>query len=344
MTDAKRAIRYDHVDDLCIITCIFNPSGLKRRLQNYLAFAKPLLESGIAFFTVECAFADCDWILAKSENVIQVRSRAVLWQKERLLNLALSHVGARFTKIVWLDCDVLFTNPNWAVITSRLLEEFPVVQPFDRAIQLSEAGMVDDGMVETMMVDEANGIQFRSFAAVKQGFEALLDGEAGGTPALPDGEAGGTPALPWGHSHGHTGLAWAARYEVLKRHGLYDAAIAGGADDFMAHAMFGEFGSTCVTELMSPAALGHFQAWAEPFYQSVKGKVGVAPGTVLSLWHGSRKERRYLERHSQLRRFHFDPHKAIALGPEGTWEWRSWNPVLHWWVRRYFASRAEDQG
>ena len=36
-------------------------------------------------------------------------------------------VGKNDSKIAWLDCDVLFTNPDWAAETSRLLDRYPGV-------------------------------------------------------------------------------------------------------------------------------------------------------------------------------------------------------------------------
>jgi hypothetical protein len=46
----------------------------------------------------------------------------VLWQKERLLNLALQRLPEHCTKVVWLDADTFFTNPNWVRATRRLVQ------------------------------------------------------------------------------------------------------------------------------------------------------------------------------------------------------------------------------
>ena len=50
-----------------------------------------------------------------AEVLVQRRTQPsnVLWQKERLLNIALEHLPDNCTKVVWLDADTFFTNPNW---------------------------------------------------------------------------------------------------------------------------------------------------------------------------------------------------------------------------------------
>ena len=36
-----------------------------------------------------------------------------------------------WTQIAWLDCDILFKNPNWAIDTFNLLQKHSVVQLFE---------------------------------------------------------------------------------------------------------------------------------------------------------------------------------------------------------------------
>jgi hypothetical protein len=43
-----------------------------------------------------------------ADILIQISGGAVLWQKERLLNLAIKSVPLYVKSIAWLDCDVIF--------------------------------------------------------------------------------------------------------------------------------------------------------------------------------------------------------------------------------------------
>lgn len=58
----------------------------------------------------------------------------VLFQKEPLLNVAEKIVPVEFKKVVIVDADLHFSNPNWLQETSVLLNHFTFVQPFETAI------------------------------------------------------------------------------------------------------------------------------------------------------------------------------------------------------------------
>ena len=73
------------------------------------------------------AFGDAPFDLPAGPDVIQVRGPDVLWQKERLLNIAVSRLPARARKVAWLDGDLLFADPDWAGETARLLDDEPEV-------------------------------------------------------------------------------------------------------------------------------------------------------------------------------------------------------------------------
>jgi len=122
---------YRPVDDLWIVTSYFNPAGYRTRRANYDVFAERIIESGLKLFVIECALGGAPFELAAAPHVMQVRARAALWHKERLLNLAFARLPRECAKLAWLDADIVFDNPNWAVETSRLLDRHAFVQPFE---------------------------------------------------------------------------------------------------------------------------------------------------------------------------------------------------------------------
>ncbi|HET9413019.1 MAG TPA: hypothetical protein VFO74_02715, partial [Pseudolabrys sp.] len=63
-----------------------------------------------------------------ADILIQLRGGALLWQKERLLNLALKAVPSNATKIAWFDCDVILKRSDWADEAKSQLKEFRVIQ------------------------------------------------------------------------------------------------------------------------------------------------------------------------------------------------------------------------
>jgi hypothetical protein len=307
--------RYRRSDDLCIVTCYYNPQGYRSKLDNYLFFEKTLRESGLHWLTLECCFGAQDYELPNGPNIIRVRGRDVMWQKERLLNHAIKMVPARFQKIAWLDCDVLFHNDNWAAETAQLLELYPVLQLFQAVVRLPRGALCDTGY----------GERWSSFAAVhRRDPNLLLTGDFA--------------------RHGHTGFAWAARREWLDLASLYDGCIAGSGDHMMAHAFAGDWDGPCIRRIFGQnhAHHGHFVEWAESVYGQVRAAVSFVPGVIAHLWHGDTANRRYVDRNRDLALFRFDPRVDVAVGPSGCWEWNNDKPGLHQWANDYFSVRQED--
>ena len=305
----------DSPADLHAVTCYFNPAAFETRRRNYELFADGLRAAGVPCLTVECVFGDERPTLAPGPGVITVRGRDVMWQKERLLNVAMARLPASCTKVAWLDCDVLFENPAWAARTSRVLETLPIAQPFDRVVRLPRGVRAYAG----------EGDEWPSFSAVYGKHpHRLLAGDFA--------------------NHGHTGFAWAARREILARHGLYDACISGSGDHMMAHAFVGDWSSGCIDRILgrNTAHRAHFVAWCQSLYRDVRARVGVSPGTLLHLWHGDMDNRRYVLRNQELAGFEFDPAADLRVGENGCWEWNSVKPALHEWAVRYYPSRKED--
>jgi hypothetical protein len=137
-----------------------------------------------------------------------------------------------------------------------------------------------------------------------------------------------------------TGLAWAGRRDVLERHGLYDANILGGGDKVTTCAALGRIEDGTLESLMNPRRAEHYRAWAKPFSETVRGRVGHVPGRIFHLWHGDPRHRRGTERRNWLAGF--DPYADIALDAHSCWRWSSDKPDLHRQVRAYFESRHED--
>ena len=253
--------------------------------------------------------------LEKSPQIIQIRGKDIMWQKERMLNLALKKIPHSFKKIAWLDCDILFKNLNWGIEASELLEKYPVVQLFEEVRRLPKDLSINSSMVES----------WKSFARVyvKHPNLCLFSNFT---------------------KHGHTGFAWAIRKDILLRNGLYDVCIAGSGDHLMAHSFSGDWDSPHVLNLVqSKSHLIHFQKWSEKIYQDIKARMYYISGTILHLWHGDMENRNYFTRNKELGYHEFDPKKDIKVGVNGLWEWNSDKPQLHNWAINYFNLRKEDE-
>jgi hypothetical protein len=309
---AAPAEQYKRVDDFCVIMSFFNPLRYRSRVKNFETVADSLTRSRIAWRAIECAFGEAPFTLPAADNIVRVRSQSVLWQKERLLNVLIRTMPDRYTKVAWIDADILFSNPAWIPETCDALDDFPVVQPF------VQAAPVPRGSTRAT----TGGDALVSFAYLYQ-----LD---------PDGVLGPTY---W--NHGHTGYAWAGRRDWMETHGLYDACLSGTGDHLMAHGFVGDWQPECLG-IGKGAAYRHFASWSNHVYPSVRSRVGAIEGTAFSLWHGPESERGYYNAVCTLREGGFDPAADLQVGPTGCWEWASEKSWLHDWAADYFVRRRDD--
>lgn len=303
---------YSKTDQLWVITTYYNPCRFKSRRRNFELFERSMLEAGIPLTVIECTFDRQAPELPAKPHIIHMQADAVLWQKERLLNLAASWVPMSCKNIAWLDCDVLFDDPNWAVNAVDALRRHRVVQLFTTADRLDKHGKTVGDIVT-------------SFAAV----------------TAPD------PQVAFSHhrydAHGHTGYGWAMNRDIFDKLGLYEHAISGSADHFMAHAIYGNCNHCVVNALKhDPMQVRHLLEWSERFHDLVRGGLGIVPGNIRHLWHGELADRRYFKRMHDITDLGFDPYADIQATPGAPLSWKRPRPMLEQYFRDYFQSRRED--
>jgi len=306
--------------DLWAITCYFNPVGYRRRLANYRLFRQCLK---IPLVTVELSLgAGFQLNPGDADILLQIHGKDILWQKERLLNIALKSVPKNCGKIAWLDCDVIFESDDWVERASQALDQFALVHLFQERCNLPRDVMPNqliDGNWSLM----ADSVMFRKV----MGKSIPEDFFLADAPLKRRSTAG---------------LAWASRKEPLDEHGLYDACILGGADRAILCAALGrpEYGAKAL--VMGELRATHYYAWARAYAKAVGGRVGHIEGRLYHLWHGDLENRQYAARQKILERFDFDPYSDIALDEFGCWRWDSDKTELQQVVREYFGSRKED--
>jgi hypothetical protein len=303
------------MNELVVITTYFNPCRWASRRQNYDLFMDDMRKAGVMCITVECAFDNEPFELQESLDVIRVRSNTLLWQKERLLNLAASWLPSSCKYVAWLDCDILFDNQNWVKDLVSTLRTHKVAQVFETALRLEKGNVVG----ETPDISE-------SFASVMNREPEQLN-------------AGRYDV------HGHTGYGWAMRREIFDEVGLYECAVSGSADHFMAHAIYGDYNFCIVNALKhDQRQIDHLKEWGNRFYELVQGSLGVVPGQIRHLWHGDAVNRRYFLRMHEITDLGFDPWTDLYIAPGSPIEWSlsMEKPSLKQYFINYFASRRED--
>jgi hypothetical protein len=303
---------------LWAITSYFNPAGYLQRQRNFRTFRERLRAPLIVVeLAVDRAF---DLGPGDADQVIRIKDGDVMWQKERLLNVALSRVPVECTAVAWFDCDVILERPDWVEATMQALERAPLVQLFRDRFNLGQGVLPED--VDPGPYALGQSLAFR----LKEGVSPSILNEIGNV-------------RQWNAS---LGLAWAARRQLIERYGLYDAGILGGGDRALAGAALGQLQAIARPWYSDGVRVEHYRRWAEPFHEAVRGNVEHLDGRLFHLWHGDRANRGYLTRYQDLQPFEFDPDHDLRVSPEGAWQWNSDKPAMHAYVRDYFRSRRED--
>jgi hypothetical protein len=267
-----------------------------------------MMRQGIRPYVIEARLPGDDWQVP-SAIASRVEVDSILWHKERLLNVLIKQLPSRFTKVAWVDCDVIFARDDWAATTSRVLDEFPVAQLFSHGVFLDK--------------DQQPGNWWGSKKHARYPSVAYQQGNA-------------HPGSK------HPGLAWAGRRDWLDEIGLFDRYVLGSGDVVMAYGFFSEPNHD-LDQRLPPRAVAYARDWIGKARERIGGRVGCVPGTALHLWHGDLKDRKYNDRHTLLKLNSFDPDRHLRKNADGCWEWSDEAPAdLIEAVTNYFRERKED--
>jgi len=305
---------------LWAITSYFNPTRSRRRYVNYRAFQAHI---AVPLITVELGFGECELGEADADVLVQLSGRDLIWQKERLLNLALTRLPSECRMVAWLDSDVLFLEDEWPELTLEALGRWPVVQPF---LAVQQAGPIDDH--RSLPAPRRAAWSPTSLAS------RMLEGSVPGSIFNTTGSSQSYDYAP--------GYAWAARRELIEDIGFYDAFILGCGDKALASAAYGRFEDSVRVYRLTEAHADHYRSWARSFHRRVGGRVGFVDCGLLHLWHGDPMPRATRTPYDHLGRFDFSPVSDMRIDRNGAWRWNSHKPAMHRYVADSLYSRCTD--
>jgi hypothetical protein len=276
----------------------------------YHQFAQKIAaQPNVNLVTVEMAFGGRDHTLSSAPGKhIQVRGHNELWHKENLLNIGIQSLPHDWKYVAWLDADIAFARPDWAIETIHQLQHYHVVQMFSHAVDLGPNHEFQN-VHKSFMFCYAHGI-----GDIPQRYGSI-----------------------W-----HSGFAWAMRREAYDAvGGLIDTAILGAADRNIATALVGNVGISLPPGLTA-GYRRPIERWQELAEQHIKRNVGYVPGTVIHDWHGKKADRKYKDRWQILIRNQFNPDTDLVRNYQGVMHLAGNKQQLRDDLRNYFRSRNED--
>ena len=302
-----------HIEKLAVVAVHFNPAEYRKPVQNFYRFLDGMRKQHVDLWTVELAYDDSPFRLPnEGSQAIQLRGtreRNNLWQKERLINIAIDAIPDDVDAVAWVDADLLFADPDWQQAAMKKLEIREVIQLWDEAYDVLANG-------------ELQQIQHTACGA-----------------RFEDGDDDGV-----NFRVSHPGFAWAARMGWLRKYGLCDTHITGGGDTLMLRAFTGL--PTYHERVMNPKWMDAHLAWVRPVQQTINRSFGAIPGVIHHFPHGKFENRKYVERWHYQGNHGYDPVTDIEKEPNGIWRWTDQamdtKPKMVQLVSDYFDGRLED--
>jgi hypothetical protein len=247
-------------------------------------------------------------------NHLQLRFRQDIWLKENMINLGVKHLLPRNWKyMAWLDTDIHFRNPHWALEAIHQLQHYSVIQPWSDCMDLGFSGNVLK--------------HYRSFCYQHRR----------GVPKQCH------PTQPY--EYAHTGYAWACRRDFFEAvGGLLDWSILGSADHHMAWGLINKIHHS-VHDKMTAKFKELALEWQRKAWRHCHGHVGFVKGSIEHSFHGPKVRkgagRQYRERWQILIKHAFDPSHDLGYDSQGLIKVMSKQNLIND-CREYMLHRLED--
>jgi hypothetical protein len=305
-------------EKLYVITPISNAVRFRSRYSLFGDYRARMQAAGVNLFVVETAFGDRPFQVSTSAD-IQLRTWDEMWHKENMINVAISRLPSDWEYVAWVDGDITFMRPDWAIETVHQLQHHMVVQMFQTAIDMGPSGQALN--------------QFSSFAWCHS--QGLRYGSKGSTYGY------GANGIYW-----HPGFCWAARREAIDATGgLIDRSILGAGDHHMALSLIGGAVHS-LPKGIGQSYVDYVMDWQSHAERFVRRDIGFVPGSIAHHWHGKKIDRRYSDRWKILIDNKYDPAKDIKRDWQGMYQLVDDGTLrfiaLRDGIRKYFRSRSED--
>jgi len=297
---------YSEEKDMAIVACHFNWCKFVNPTRNLHRFIRQMQIENIPLFGVELSITEnFETTGIEGWKQIRVGKENVCFQKEACINLAVKTlVPEKYTKIAWIDHDIIFTNRNWYSDASAQLEKFKVIQLFSHGIKTDRHGR---------QISKIPGAIF-SYLNV----ERLVR----------------TEWIMAAENIGYPGGAMAARRDMWRHGGLYPYRIMGGGDTAFVLAMLKSKIGWPSNELF----VQRHNKWKKEILEYVEENISYIKGDFVHEWHGDTVNRKYKDRYSLLKNFNTLYIELNECGIVHNYGDRTINQA----ALEYFESRNED--
>jgi hypothetical protein len=305
-----RKVRYTKPTkaDMAVVMVMFNACDSARIIQNWLFVWNRLIAAEIPVFGVELLYPWQKPALADAFKTLTVRSDSIMFHKEKLVERLLKEVPATYTKICYMDCDIIFHRADWYDAVTTELDRVSVVQPFSRCYWLGPD-------LRTSLVSHPSATA--DLDKIRAAHESGVSDKLSGYPGFAMAMRRGVPHFPW--------------------------AIVGGGDAIFFRSVTGlasDLGKGRIRTLMSAA-------WTSWITSCSGNSMGMVDMSISHMWHGPLSGRQYYDRYKNFTEAVpasvSDIRELVVENNDGVWAWRpEYRNVMNKMMLHYFASRSDD--
>lgn len=305
---------------LHVIGVIQNSVRWHSRYRLFREWAKEMVHTpNVKLYVIEATYKDRKPECRPEHNeyeYLEVNTSSEIWLKENLINIGVKNLlPSNWKYVSWVDCDVHFRDPSWALNSIHQLQHYNIIQPWQSASDLDFHGNV----MHT----------WTSFGSLA----------ASGKPMYHD-----KSRVNAGYQYGHTGYAWCCtRYFYENVGKLADFNIVGAGDHLQAWACINKVDSTMPKQI-SVGYRSLCEDWQRKANYACAGLVGFTPGRLEHHWHGDKENRQYWNRWDILLHNHYNPLTDIAYDSQGVLILSGTNKYkIEHGIMKYNRHRREDQ-
>ena len=238
---------------------------------------------------------------------LQLKTTCPIWHKENMINLGIRYLLPNTWKAVaWIDADIEFENTSWALDTLKILNgSKDIVQLFSHCVDM-------DKNESTLNIFNSFGYSFsKNKAYTIKGLD-----------------------------YWHPGYAWAMTRKAYEKVGIYDKGILGSGDSIMALSLINKIH----INLNYQYHTDYKQSMLDYQEKAKTLRLGYVPGVIRHHYHGTKANRKYVERWQILINHQYSPVHNLTyddvgiLVPTTFFSNEFKNDIM-----QYFKDRKEDE-
>lgn len=283
---------------ICLV--IFNPTNSKRILMNYHYVVNEFKLQGLPVFSLELVYKGRSPQIA---DAFHVYAKSYMFHKENLCRILEKKIPESYTKLAFLDADILFRDKEWYSKVSELLNEYDVVHPYEAVHN------IDLTFTKILKVRET----VLKFKPIDNLYVDCIQGSPG--------------------------FGWCMRREWYNKVGFFDDNPIGGGDAFSVakwlNVHYYHYKTKKGLNSLTCKQYEKYRTLESPKITYLKKSI------ILHLYHGQLINRGYVSRNLLFEGNSQSFEEITYINEDGVIEWKepdAWNPKL----LTYFLGRCDD--